>query len=43
MWMLLLIGIMFVGMMGICFYGWWNNKQAEKYEQWVKQNKDAVA
>jgi hypothetical protein len=37
MWMLLLMGIMFVGIMGVCLYGWWNNRQVDKYNEEHKQ------
>jgi high-affinity Fe2+/Pb2+ permease len=35
--------IAFVPLMGLILYGWWHNRQVDKYEEWQKNNKQEAA
>jgi len=37
MWMLLLILIVGIPVMGLGFYGWWNNRQVDRYNEMHSQ------
>jgi flagellar basal body-associated protein FliL len=41
MWMLILVLPVFLGLLAMGLYGAWNNRQAEKYEEWKKQQEAA--
>jgi len=40
MWMVILIVPMFLMLMGMAAYAEWNNRQARKYKEWVKEHGD---
>nr|AGS52573.1 hypothetical protein [uncultured bacterium contig00023] len=40
MWMLILVLPVFLGLLAMGLYGAWNNRQAEKYNEWKKQQEE---
>jgi hypothetical protein len=34
--------IAFVPLMGVILYGWWHNRQVDKYEEWLKEQKQGT-
>ena len=38
MWIIWAMLIAFVPLMGLVLYGWWHNRQVDKYEEWQKHN-----
>jgi len=38
MWMIIFLAAMFLMLMGMAAYGEWNNRQARKYKEWVKEH-----
>jgi len=38
MWMIILMLGVGLPVMALGFYGWWNERQAEKYKKWVKEH-----
>jgi len=43
MWMVILVVPMFLALMGLLAYGEWNNRQARKYKEWVKEHGEPEA
>ena len=35
--------IAFVPLMGVILWGWWHNRQVDKYEEWKKQQEQGTA
>jgi len=38
MWIIWAMLIVFVPIMGLILWGWWHNRQVDKYEEWLKHN-----
>jgi len=43
MWMIWSILIVAIPLGGLAFYGWWHNRQVDKYNQWVKEHGEQEA
>jgi len=38
MWIIWYVLFVWLSIMGVVFYGWWHNRQVDKYNEWVKEH-----
>jgi len=43
MWMIWAIAGVGLPIMGVMMYGWWHNRQVDKYNEWVKEHGEQEA
>jgi len=38
MWMIWAMAGVGLSVMGVMIYGWWHNRQVDKYNEWIKEH-----